>query len=44
MGLKKGVSSDPTLMLKLVAGEFELIHKIGFVVKLPLFERLMEYL
>ena len=42
-GARKDVSGDPTLMLKSVAGEFDLIRKIGVLVNLPLFERVMEY-
>lgn len=43
-GAGKGVSYDPTPMLKLVAGEFKLNHKIGVLENLPLFERATKYL
>lgn len=33
-GARKGVSGDPTLMLKSMAGEFDLIRKIGVLVNL----------
>lgn len=42
-GARKGISGDPTLMLKSVAREFDLIRKIRVLVNLPLFERVMEY-
>lgn len=38
MDPRKGVSDDPTSMLKSMIGESELNYKVGILMNLPLFE------